>query len=187
MESLKISEYLENSNDNLKFHTRCGSLVKFSNNFRCAERWRPFDEFNIGIVMTWPMSRYRYRVVQDQNRPIGRKMIGIDRSWCHCALSSSSSVSGYNLSIKNRTANQELSNSWWVFDNFMISYLNTVSFQLFSRFSPTPILGILSWSTSIFEVKAEEKVCYYFYFDVRCSTSDVWCRLSKSIFSYQST
>jgi neuralized-like protein 4 len=39
-------------NDKLKFHTRCGSLVKLTNNFRCAERRRPFDEFNNGIAMT---------------------------------------------------------------------------------------------------------------------------------------
>lgn len=39
-------------NDKLRFHSRCGSLVKLSGNFRCAERRRPFDEFNNGIAMT---------------------------------------------------------------------------------------------------------------------------------------
>lgn len=39
-------------NDKLRFHQRCGSLVKLTNNSRCAERRRPFDEFNNGIAMT---------------------------------------------------------------------------------------------------------------------------------------
>ncbi|KAH8333003.1 hypothetical protein KR074_010935 [Drosophila pseudoananassae] len=39
-------------NDRLRFHTRCGSLVKLSPNFRSAERRRPLDEFNNGVVMT---------------------------------------------------------------------------------------------------------------------------------------
>lgn len=39
-------------NDKLRFHSRCGSLVKLSSNFRCAERRRPYDEFNNGIAMT---------------------------------------------------------------------------------------------------------------------------------------
>lgn len=39
-------------NDKLRFHSRCGSLVKLSTGFRCAERRRPYDEFNNGIVMT---------------------------------------------------------------------------------------------------------------------------------------
>ncbi|XP_054732777.1 neuralized-like protein 4 [Anastrepha obliqua] len=38
--------------DRLRFHTRCGSLVKLSPNCRCAERRRPLDEFNNGVVMT---------------------------------------------------------------------------------------------------------------------------------------
>lgn len=36
----------------LRFHTRCGSLVKLSNGNRTAERRRPLDEFNNGVVMT---------------------------------------------------------------------------------------------------------------------------------------
>lgn len=38
--------------DKIKFHERCGSLVKLSNNNRTAERRRPLDEFNNGVVMT---------------------------------------------------------------------------------------------------------------------------------------
>lgn len=38
--------------DRLKFHERSGSLVKLSNNARTAERRRPLDEFNNGVVMT---------------------------------------------------------------------------------------------------------------------------------------
>ncbi|XP_076270318.1 neuralized E3 ubiquitin protein ligase 4 isoform X2 [Rhynchophorus ferrugineus] len=38
--------------DKMRFHERCGSLVKLSNNNRTAERRRPLDEFNNGVVMT---------------------------------------------------------------------------------------------------------------------------------------
>lgn len=38
--------------DRLRFHERVGTLVKLSNNARTAERRRPFDEFNNGVVMT---------------------------------------------------------------------------------------------------------------------------------------
>ncbi|KAK9882477.1 hypothetical protein WA026_021818 [Henosepilachna vigintioctopunctata] len=38
--------------DRLRFHDRCGSLVKLSNGNRTAERRRPLDEFNNGVVMT---------------------------------------------------------------------------------------------------------------------------------------
>lgn len=38
--------------DRLKFHERVGLLVKLSNNARTAERRRPLDEFNNGVVMT---------------------------------------------------------------------------------------------------------------------------------------
>ena len=37
--------------DILRFHERCGNLVKLSNNRRSAERDRPLDEFNNGVVM----------------------------------------------------------------------------------------------------------------------------------------
>jgi Neuralized len=36
----------------LVFHERCGTLVKLSNGRRTAERLRPLDEFNNGVVMT---------------------------------------------------------------------------------------------------------------------------------------
>lgn len=39
-------------NDRLYFHIRCGSLVNLTNNNRTAERRRPLDEFNNGVVMT---------------------------------------------------------------------------------------------------------------------------------------
>lgn len=38
--------------DRLRFHNRCGSLVKLSPNCRTSERRRPLDEFNNGVVMT---------------------------------------------------------------------------------------------------------------------------------------
>ncbi|XP_067005004.1 neuralized-like protein 4 [Anabrus simplex] len=41
-----------NQSERLQFHERCGSLVKLSCNNRTAERRRPLDEFNNGVVMT---------------------------------------------------------------------------------------------------------------------------------------
>jgi len=38
--------------DRLRFHHRCGSMVKLSGNQRTGERRRPMDEFNNGVVMT---------------------------------------------------------------------------------------------------------------------------------------
>jgi len=38
--------------EKMRFHDRCGSLVKLSNGNRTAERRRPLDEFNNGVVMT---------------------------------------------------------------------------------------------------------------------------------------
>ncbi|XP_013115152.2 neuralized-like protein 4 [Stomoxys calcitrans] len=46
-----VGDYYD-MNDRLRFHTRCGSLVKLSPNCRSAERRRPLDEFNNGVVMT---------------------------------------------------------------------------------------------------------------------------------------
>ncbi len=40
------------SNERLLFHERCGSLVRLTNNRRTAERQKPLDEFNNGVVMT---------------------------------------------------------------------------------------------------------------------------------------
>jgi Neuralized len=36
----------------LTFHERCGTLVKLTEGQRSAERLRPLDEFNNGVVMT---------------------------------------------------------------------------------------------------------------------------------------
>ncbi|XP_055383561.1 neuralized-like protein 4 isoform X2 [Condylostylus longicornis] len=47
----QIGDFID-MNDRLRFHTRCGSLVKLSPNYRTAERRRPLDEFNNGVVMT---------------------------------------------------------------------------------------------------------------------------------------
>ncbi|KAG8319196.1 Neuralized-like protein 4, partial [Homalodisca vitripennis] len=38
--------------ERIHFHSRTGSLVKLSCNSRTAERLRPLDEFNNGVVMT---------------------------------------------------------------------------------------------------------------------------------------
>ena len=40
------------NNNKIRFHERNGILIKLSNNNRTAERKRPFDEFNNGVVMT---------------------------------------------------------------------------------------------------------------------------------------
>ena len=40
------------SNEKLVFHERCGTLIKLTNGRRTAERKRPLDEFNNGVVMT---------------------------------------------------------------------------------------------------------------------------------------
>ena len=40
------------NNHKIRFHERHGSLIKLLNNYRTAERKRPFDEFNNGVVMT---------------------------------------------------------------------------------------------------------------------------------------
>ncbi|KAM7309654.1 neuralized-like protein 4 [Ixodes scapularis] len=40
------------SEDPLRFHLRCGALVHLSNGNRTAERRKPADEFNNGVVMT---------------------------------------------------------------------------------------------------------------------------------------
>ncbi|XP_033763671.1 neuralized-like protein 4 [Pecten maximus] len=52
-EALSVSEESAlHSNERLTFHERCGSLVKLSKSHRTAERRRPLDEFNNGVVMT---------------------------------------------------------------------------------------------------------------------------------------
>lgn len=49
--SLNVSEEVSRL-DRVRFHNRCGTLVKLSNGNRTAERRRPLDEFNNGVVMT---------------------------------------------------------------------------------------------------------------------------------------
>lgn len=49
LERLQVDDHMGNK---LKFHQRCGSLVKLTNKRRTAERQRPLDEFNNGVVMT---------------------------------------------------------------------------------------------------------------------------------------
>lgn len=46
------SSYTRCSVDRLRFHEKCGLLVRLSNNGRTAERKRPLDEFNNGVVMS---------------------------------------------------------------------------------------------------------------------------------------
>jgi hypothetical protein len=41
-----------NNNSKIRFHERHGTLIKLGNNSRTAERKRPLDEFNNGVVMT---------------------------------------------------------------------------------------------------------------------------------------
>lgn len=52
-EAINVNEDVPvNSNEKLTFHDKCGGLVKLSNTRRTAERRRPLDEFNNGVVMT---------------------------------------------------------------------------------------------------------------------------------------
>ncbi|XP_037940596.1 neuralized-like protein 4 isoform X2 [Teleopsis dalmanni] len=51
-QSVQNVEDYYNMNERIRFHTRCGSLVKLSSNCRSAERRRPLDEFNNAVVMT---------------------------------------------------------------------------------------------------------------------------------------
>lgn len=38
--------------ERMRFHEKCGTLIRFTCGFRTAERRRPLDEFNNGVVMT---------------------------------------------------------------------------------------------------------------------------------------
>ncbi|TRY99349.1 hypothetical protein DNTS_014891, partial [Danionella cerebrum] len=49
---LSVSTGSMMTNDALLFHEKCGTLIKLSNNNKTAERRRPLDEFNNGVVMT---------------------------------------------------------------------------------------------------------------------------------------
>uniref|UniRef100_T1IVE5 NHR domain-containing protein n=1 Tax=Strigamia maritima TaxID=126957 RepID=T1IVE5_STRMM len=47
-----VANNISSNADRLRFHDHCGSLVKLSERNRTAERRRPLDEFNNGVVMT---------------------------------------------------------------------------------------------------------------------------------------
>ncbi|XP_077963285.1 neuralized-like protein 4 isoform X1 [Gasterosteus aculeatus] len=49
---LAVAPCAMTTNDALLFHEKCGTLIKLSNNNKTAERRRPLDEFNNGVVMT---------------------------------------------------------------------------------------------------------------------------------------
>uniref|UniRef100_A0A672NLP7 Neuralized-like protein 4 n=1 Tax=Sinocyclocheilus grahami TaxID=75366 RepID=A0A672NLP7_SINGR len=49
---LGVAAGVMTTNDALLFHEKCGTLIKLSNNNKTAERRRPLDEFNNGVVMT---------------------------------------------------------------------------------------------------------------------------------------
>ncbi|OWR53166.1 hypothetical protein KGM_201376 [Danaus plexippus plexippus] len=50
--SMPDSSSILASHDRLRFHPRCGILVKLSSNNKTAERARPLDDYNNGVVMT---------------------------------------------------------------------------------------------------------------------------------------
>lgn len=62
--------------DIISFHERCGTLVKLTNGHRTAERQRPLDEFNNGVVMT--------------ARPLRNdEQFEVSASFCNCCMESS--------------------------------------------------------------------------------------------------
>ncbi|KFB46796.1 hypothetical protein ZHAS_00014801 [Anopheles sinensis] len=71
--------------DKLRFHTRCGSLVKLSANCRTAERRRPLDEFNNGVVMThrplWDNELFEIRIDRLVDKWSGSIEVGVTT---HC-------------------------------------------------------------------------------------------------------
>ena len=52
VDNMSVSASSAVCEDVVSFHERCGTLVKLSNGHRTAERQRPLDEFNNGVVMT---------------------------------------------------------------------------------------------------------------------------------------
>jgi len=52
VDNVNISASTAECGDVLAFHERCGTLVKLTNSQCTAERQRPLDEFNNGVVMT---------------------------------------------------------------------------------------------------------------------------------------
>lgn len=51
---LQVEVMTDNNNesDKLRFHDKCGPLVKLSVNNKVAERRRPMEEFNNAVVLT---------------------------------------------------------------------------------------------------------------------------------------
>ncbi|XP_058066807.1 neuralized-like protein 4 [Anopheles bellator] len=80
-----IAETGPDPNDKLRFHTRCGSLVKLSANCRTAERRRPLDEFNNGVVMThrplWDNELFEIRIDRLVDKWSGSIEVGVTT---HC-------------------------------------------------------------------------------------------------------
>ena len=64
---LSLLYHLCSTSQKIRFHERRGSLIRLSNNNRTAERRRPYDEFNNGVVMT-------HRSVDRQK---GRREVGM--------------------------------------------------------------------------------------------------------------
>uniref|UniRef100_A0A182YBM6 NHR domain-containing protein n=1 Tax=Anopheles stephensi TaxID=30069 RepID=A0A182YBM6_ANOST len=79
------TEGTSDPSDKLRFHTRCGSLVKLSSNCRTAERRRPLDEFNNGVVMThrplWDNELFEIRIDRLVDKWSGSIEVGVTT---HC-------------------------------------------------------------------------------------------------------
>uniref|UniRef100_A0A4Y0BHW5 NHR domain-containing protein n=1 Tax=Anopheles funestus TaxID=62324 RepID=A0A4Y0BHW5_ANOFN len=79
------TEGTSDPSDKLRFHTRCGSLVKLSANCRTAERRRPLDEFNNGVVMThrplWDNELFEIRIDRLVDKWSGSIEVGVTT---HC-------------------------------------------------------------------------------------------------------
>ena len=99
----------EESSERLIFNERTGTLIKLSNGRRTAERKRPLDEFNNGVVMTnrpikddemfevdiifqlLEFKQYFISIVRnvfllsDSDRSARRQVVGIDRGGYYCA------------------------------------------------------------------------------------------------------
>ncbi|XP_053680569.1 neuralized-like protein 4 [Anopheles nili] len=79
------NEGTSDPSDKLRFHTRCGTLVKLSANSRTAERRRPLDEFNNGVVMThrplWDNELFEIRIDRLVDKWSGSIEVGVTT---HC-------------------------------------------------------------------------------------------------------
>ncbi|XP_061511101.1 neuralized-like protein 4 [Anopheles gambiae] len=80
-----VGSSVSDPSDKLRFHTRCGSLVKLSANCRTAERRRPLDEFNNGVVMThrplWDNELFEIRIDRLVDKWSGSIEVGVTT---HC-------------------------------------------------------------------------------------------------------